>query len=58
MGELRDVCRVFVGKFQGKRLLGRYRRRWEDNIKMDLISLGLGFMDWIDLRFGTDGRFV
>jgi len=35
MGERRDVYRVLVGKSEGKRPLGRYRRRWENNIKMD-----------------------
>jgi len=38
-----------VGKPEGKRPLGRHRRRWDDNIKMDLQEVGCGFMDWIDL---------
>jgi hypothetical protein len=38
-----------VGKPEGRRPLGRPRRRWEDNIKMDLREVGLGGMDWIDL---------
>jgi hypothetical protein len=38
-----------VGKPEGKRPLGRSRRRWEDNIKMDLREIGWGGMDWIDL---------
>jgi hypothetical protein len=38
-----------VGKPEGKRQLGRSRRRWEDNIKMDLQEVGCGGMDWIDL---------
>jgi hypothetical protein len=38
-----------VGKPEGKRPLGRLRRRWEDNIKMDLQELGCGSMDWIEL---------
>jgi hypothetical protein len=38
-----------VGKPEGKRPLGRPRRRWEDNIKMDLLGIGWGGMDWIDL---------
>jgi len=38
-----------VGKTEGKRPLGRPRRRWEDNIKMDLQELGCGVMDWIEL---------
>jgi hypothetical protein len=49
MGERRDVCRVLVGKSDGKRQLGRPRRRWEDNIKMGLQELGCGSIDWIDL---------
>jgi hypothetical protein len=42
MGERRGVCRVLVGKPEGKRPLGRLRRRWEDNIKMDLQEVGWG----------------
>jgi hypothetical protein len=49
IGESRVVCKVFVAKHQGRRLLGRYRRRWEDNIKVDLITLGREFMEWIYL---------
>jgi hypothetical protein len=49
MGEKRNACRVLVGKPEGKRLLGRPRRRWEYNIKMDLREIGWGGMDWIDL---------
>jgi hypothetical protein len=40
---------VFTGFWWGKRPLGRYRHRWEDNIKMDFHDLGCGGMDWIDL---------
>jgi hypothetical protein len=40
---------VFVGKPEGKRQLGRPRRRWEDNIIMDLQGVGWGYMDWIEL---------
>jgi len=43
------VCRVLVRKPEGKRPLGRPRRRWEDNIKMDLQKVGCGDMDWIEL---------
>jgi hypothetical protein len=43
MGEKRDVYMVLVGKPEGKRPLGRHRRRWEDNIKMDLQEVGLGY---------------
>ena len=45
-----------MGKPEGKRPLGRPRRRWEDNIKMDLQEVGCGGMDWIQLiRIGTGG---
>jgi len=49
VGEGRGVYRVLVGKPEGKRPLGRLRRRWEDNIKMDLQEGGCGSMDWIEL---------
>jgi hypothetical protein len=49
MGERRGVYRALVGKPEGKRPLGRPRRRWEDNIKMDLREVGCGGMDWIEL---------
>ena len=49
MGERRDVHRVLVGKPEGKRPLRRPRRRWEDNIRMDLQEVGCGGMDWIEL---------
>ena len=49
MGERRGVYRVLVGKPEGERQLGRPRRRWEDNIKMDLQEVGCGGMDWIEL---------
>ena len=49
MGERRGVYRVLVGKPEGKRSLGRPKRRWEDNIKMDLQEVGCGGMDWIEL---------
>jgi len=52
MGERRGVYRVLVGKREGRRQLGWPRRRWEDNIKMDLQDLGCGVMDWIDLGCG------
>ena len=51
MGEWRGVYRVMVGKPEGKTTLGRPRRRWEDNIKMDLQEMGGGCGDWI----GTGG---
>jgi len=49
MGEGRGVYRVLVGKPEGKRPLGKPRRRLEDNIKMDLQEVGCGDMDWIEL---------
>jgi hypothetical protein len=49
MGEKRNAYRIQVGKPQGKRPLGRPRRRWVDNIKMDLKEIGWGGMDWVDL---------
>jgi len=54
MGERRGVYRVLVGKPEGKRPLGRPRRRWEDNIKMDLQEVGCDGMDWIDLDQDRD----
>ena len=54
IGERRSVYRVLVGKPEGKRLLGRPRRRWEDNIKMDLQEVGCGGMDWIELAQDRD----
>jgi hypothetical protein len=48
-GEKRNVWGILVGKLEGKRPLGRPRRRWMDNIKMELIEVGCGGMDWIDL---------
>ena len=45
----RGVHRVLVGKPEGKRPLGRPRRRWEDNIKMDLQEVGGGCGDWMEL---------
>jgi hypothetical protein len=49
MGEKRNVYRLLVGKLEGKRLLGRPRRRWIGNIKMDLLEIGLNVVDWIGL---------
>ena len=49
MGESRGVYRVLVGELEGKRPLGRPRRRWEDNIKMDLQEVGRGYEDWMEL---------
>jgi len=49
MVERRGVYRVLVGKAEGKRPLGTSRRRWEDNIKVDLQEVGYGGIDWIEL---------
>jgi hypothetical protein len=49
MGEKRNAYRLLVGKPEGKRLLGRSRSRWVDNIKMDLLEIGWGGVDWIGL---------
>jgi len=54
MGERRGLYRALVGKPEGKRPLGRLRRRWEDNIKMDLQEVGCGGMEWIDLSQDRD----
>jgi hypothetical protein len=49
MGEKRNVYRLLVGKPERKRQLGRPRYRWIDNIKMDLLEIGLNVVDWIGL---------
>ena len=54
MGEGRGVYRVLVGKPEGKRPLGRPRRRWEDNIRLDLQEVGLGYEDWTGLAQDRD----
>ena len=54
MGERRGVYRALVGKPEGQRPLGRPRRRWEDNIKMDIQEVGCGGMDWIELAQDRD----
>jgi hypothetical protein len=54
MGEGRGVYRVLVGKHEGKRQLGRHRRRWEDNIRMDFQEVGCGCEDWIGLAQDRD----
>jgi len=56
MEDGRGLYRILVGKPEGKRPLGRPRRRWKDNIKMDLQEVGSGGMDWMSwLRIGTGG---
>ena len=54
VGEERGVYRVLVGKPEGRRPLGRPRRRWVNNIRMDLQELGCGYMDWIGLSQDRD----
>jgi hypothetical protein len=54
MGEKRGVHRVLVGKHEGKRPLGRPRRRWEGNIKMDVQEVGDGRGDWMELAQDRD----
>jgi hypothetical protein len=49
MGEKRNIYRILVGKPEGKRPLRRPRRRWVENIKIDLREIGWDGMDWIDL---------
>jgi len=53
-GEEERCIQVLVWKPEVKRLLGRPRRRWEDNIKMDLQEVGCGSMDWIDVAQDRD----
>jgi len=54
MGEEMGVYRILLGKPEGRRLLGRPRRRWVDNIRMDLREVGCGYMDWIGLAQDRD----
>jgi hypothetical protein len=49
MGEKRNVYRLLVGKPEGERPLGRPRRRWIYNSKMDILEIGLSVVDWIGL---------
>ena len=54
MGEERGAYRVLVGKPEGKRPVGRPRRRWLDNIRMNLQEVGCGYVDWIGLAQDRD----
>jgi hypothetical protein len=54
MGERRGAYRALVGKPEERRPLGRPRRMWEDNIRMDLREVGWGGMDWINLAQDRD----
>jgi len=58
MGERRGVYRILVGKPEGKRQVGRPRRRWENNIKMDLQEVGCGDIDRIELAQDMDRWWV
>jgi hypothetical protein len=53
-GEKKNSCRIFMGKPEGKGLLARSRRKWEDNIEMDLREIEWNVMDWIDLAQDRD----
>jgi hypothetical protein len=53
-GENRNAYRLLVGKPEGRRPLGRPRRRWSANIRMDLVEVGWGDVDWIGLAQGGD----
>jgi hypothetical protein len=54
MGEKRNTCRILVGNPQGKRPLGIPRRKWLENIEIDLREIGWDDMDWIDLAQDRD----
>jgi hypothetical protein len=54
MGKKRKAYRLLVGKPEGKRLLGRPRRRWVDNVRIDLQEVGWGDVDWICLAQDSD----
>jgi hypothetical protein len=61
MREKRNAYRLLVGKVEGRRPLGRPRRRWVDNIKMDLVEVGWGGVIWtglVWLRIGTGGELL
>jgi hypothetical protein len=59
MGEVIDAYNILVGKPEGRRPLGRSRRRWEDNIKMDLREIGFGvWIGLIWLGIGTGGKLL
>jgi hypothetical protein len=59
MGEVRGAYNILVGRPEGRRPLGRPRRRWEDNIKMDFWGIGFGmWIGFIGLRIGTGGGLL
>jgi hypothetical protein len=51
---MRNAYKILVGKPEGKRSLERPRRRWEDNIRMELMEIGWEYVDWIHLAQGRD----
>jgi hypothetical protein len=53
-GEKWNAYRLLLGKLEGRMPLGRSRRRWVDNIKMDLVEVGWGYVDWIGLAQDRD----
>jgi hypothetical protein len=53
-GEVRGAYNILVGRSEGRRPQGRPRRRWEDNIKIDLREIGFGDVDWIHWAQGRD----
>jgi hypothetical protein len=54
MGKKKNACRFLVGKPEGRRPVGRPRHRWVDNIRMHLVEVGWGDMDWIGLARDRD----
>jgi hypothetical protein len=59
MGEVRGAYNILVGRPEGRRPLGRPRRRWEDNIKLDLREIGFGmWIGFIWLKTGTGGGLL
>jgi hypothetical protein len=56
MGEVRGAYNILVGRPEGRRPFGRPRRRWKDNIKMNLREIGFGDVDWIHLAQDRDMR--
>jgi hypothetical protein len=56
MGEVRGAYTILVGRPEGRKPLGRPRRIWEDNIKMDLREIGFGDVDWIRWAHDRDRR--
>jgi hypothetical protein len=53
-GEKKNAYRILIAKPEGKRPQGRHKRRWEDNIKVDIREIGWGGMDWIDMAQDRD----